>query len=243
MADLPARPDLEQLHHQAKDLLRAARERRFGGAHADRGGRGPPRALVGAARARARVRLRELAEAEARGRAARDPRQRRCEAALGSARRDPDLASEPMEHWCDHPQGASPLGYTAMLRYDTSRDEWRDVDGDRRGREALLAAGAPVNGEPGEQETPLITAASYGDAEVAHVLIEAGADLEATAADDSGGVPGGTALSSGGVRHDRGGRRLVAAGARVQRHRGGCGRGRRRRLARRCAAEARCARW
>jgi hypothetical protein len=25
MPDLPARPDLEQLHHQAKDLLRAAK--------------------------------------------------------------------------------------------------------------------------------------------------------------------------------------------------------------------------
>ena len=31
----------------------------------------------------------------------------------------------------------------------------------------LLAAGAPVDGEPDAQETPLITAASYGDAEVA----------------------------------------------------------------------------
>lgn len=59
---------------------------------------------------------------------------------------------------------------------------------------ALLAAGALVDGDPSEQETPLITAASYGDTAVALVLIEAGADLEARAADDSGGVPGGTAL-------------------------------------------------
>ena len=40
----------------------------------------------------------------------------------------------------------------------------------------------------------MITAASYGDAEVAAVLIDAGADLDATAAPTSGGVPGGTAL-------------------------------------------------
>jgi uncharacterized protein len=80
-----------------------------------------------------------------------------------------------------------------------------------------LEAGAPVNGEPGEPETPLITAASYGDVEVARVLIEAGADLEATAAPDAGGVPGGTALLHAAVFGmtdvlDV----LVAAGARVR---------------------------
>lgn len=59
---------------------------------------------------------------------------------------------------------------------------------------ALIDAGAPVNGQPGDSETPLMTAASYGDAEVAQVLIEAGADIEARASADAGGVPGGTAL-------------------------------------------------
>lgn len=54
--------------------------------------------------------------------------------------------------------------------------------------------GAPVNGHPGTPETPLITAASYGDAEVARVLIDAGADMEVRAAPHAGGVPGGTAL-------------------------------------------------
>jgi len=43
----------------------------------------------------------------------------------------------------------------------------------------LLTAGAPVDGNPGDDETPLITAASYGDAEVARVLIAAGASIEA----------------------------------------------------------------
>jgi ankyrin repeat protein len=99
-----------------------------------------------------------------------------------------------MEHWCDQPKRASPLGYTAMRRYDTSRGAWRDVTGTGEVARMLLAAGAPVDGEPDEQETPLITAASYGDAAVALVLIEAGADLEARAAHDSGGVPRGTAL-------------------------------------------------
>jgi hypothetical protein len=107
---------------------------------------------------------------------------------------DPGLATARMEHWCDHPGGASPLGYTAMRRYDTSCGEWRDVTGTGEMARVLLDTGAPVDGEPGEQETPLITAASYGDAAVALVLIEAGADLEARTTDDSGGVPGGTAL-------------------------------------------------
>lgn len=107
---------------------------------------------------------------------------------------EPGLATARMERTCDHPAGASPLGYVAMLRYDTSRGEWRDVKGAGEVASVLLAAGALVDGDPGEPETPLITAASYGDASVARVLIEAGANLEARAADDSGGVPGGTAL-------------------------------------------------
>ena len=84
-----------------------------------------------------------------------------------------DLAVTRMEHWCDHPKGASPLGYVAMLRYDTSRGIWRDVPGADMLARALIEAGAPVDGEPGEPETPLITAASYGDAAVARTLIEA----------------------------------------------------------------------
>ena len=39
-----------------------------------------------------------------------------------------------------------------------------------------------------------MTAASYGDADVARELIAAGADLEAVAAPNAGGVPGGTAV-------------------------------------------------
>ena len=81
-----------------------------------------------------------------------------------------------------------------MLRYDTSRNVWRDVSDTAAVARALIDAGASVDGLPGDRETPLITAASYGDAAVARVLIDAGADIEARAADDSGGVPGSTAL-------------------------------------------------
>ncbi|MFI7585963.1 ankyrin repeat domain-containing protein [Spongisporangium articulatum] len=108
---------------------------------------------------------------------------------------DPASATAGLENWRDHPLGASPLGYVAMLRYDTATNRWRDVPGAANLARELLAAGAPVDGDqPPPVETPLITAASYGDAAVALVLIEAGADLEARAAADSGGVPGGTAL-------------------------------------------------
>jgi ankyrin repeat protein len=106
----------------------------------------------------------------------------------------PRLAVEWMQHWRDHPQGTSPLAHVAMLRYDTARRLWRDVPGADALARALIDAGAPVDGEPGDPETPLITAASYGDAAVARVLIEAGAEIEARAADNAGGVPGGSAL-------------------------------------------------
>lgn len=81
-----------------------------------------------------------------------------------------------------------------MLRYDTSRGIWRDVPGTGAIARALLEAGAPPDGDPADAETPLMTAASYGDAEVARVRLEFGADLAATTAGDSGGVPGRTAL-------------------------------------------------
>ena len=106
----------------------------------------------------------------------------------------PELASARLEHVRGHPRGASPLGYVAALRYDTSRGVWRDVTGTDALARALIEAGAPVDGEPGDRETPLITAASYGDAAVARVLVDAGADIDARAAPDAGGVPGGNAL-------------------------------------------------
>jgi uncharacterized protein len=111
---------------------------------------------------------------------------------------------------------AALLSESAMRRFNEPRPEVRarlETAADAR---ALLAAGAPVNGRSGERETPLITAASYGDAEVARVLIEAGADLEAKSAANAGGIPEETALAHAAVFGmtsvlDL----LVAAGARV----------------------------
>jgi|GEM_PF-3966407 len=57
-----------------------------------------------------------------------------------------------MEHWCDHPLGAAPLNDVTMLRFDTSRQTWRDVTGTAAMARALLAGGAPVNGHPDEPE-------------------------------------------------------------------------------------------
>lgn len=91
--------------------------------------------------------------------------------------------------------GADSLASVAMLRFNAARrGESGDLPDTGAMARALLAAGAALEGEPGDRETPLITAASYGDADVARVLVEAGADLDAVAAPDAGGVPEGTAV-------------------------------------------------
>ncbi|MBW0103631.1 ankyrin repeat domain-containing protein [Pseudonocardia sp. KRD291] len=112
---------------------------------------------------------------------------------------DPGRATEVMRPWSDHPLGVAPLSYVAMMRFDTTRGLWRDVPGSADLARTLLAAGATADGEPGCPETPLMTAASYGDPAVARVLLDAGADLGRTAADTAGGVPGGTALDHAAV--------------------------------------------
>ena len=194
MPFLPARADLEQLRRQAKDLLRKAE-------------RGDP-----AAATRIRSVSEQLALSSAQLAVAREHGfpswtrlklevERRAVLDGGDAARladllaaHPELAVQRMSGWCDHLHGASPLGYVAMMRFDTTRDAWRDVPGTAALARVLLDAGAPVEGDPLDAETPLTTAASYGDAEVARVLVEAGADLDATASPTAGGVPGGTAL-------------------------------------------------
>ncbi len=194
MSDLPSRPDLDQLRWQAKDLLRSARR-----GVTDATGR------LRAVSDRVTLSSAQLAVARTYGFASwarmkrevvrRDILDSRDATRLRALLdRYPELAVEPMLHWCDHPRGASPLAYVAMMRYDTSLGQWRDAPGTGALARALLDAGAPVDGEPYARETPLMTAASYGDAEVARVLLDAGADLAATASSDAGGVPGGTAL-------------------------------------------------
>ena len=214
MPKLPIRPDLDQLRHQAKDLLRAART----GDHSAAARVGAPPTLARAQLAIARdygfaswsklkteIERREILDSRDAGR-------------LGAlTAKQPTLATDEMLNWCDHHNGAAPLSYVAMMRFDTSSGgTWRDLPGTGELARLLLAAGAPVDGDPQDDETPLMTAASYGDAEVARVLIQAGASLEAVSSADAGGVPNATALRHAAVFGmtdvlDV----LVAAGARV----------------------------
>src|SRR5262245_23587596 len=193
MPDLPSRPDLEQARRQAKELLRAAHD-----------GDAAAAARIAAVSDRQTLAGAQLALAREHGfpswpRLKREIERRqilddrdvvRLAALLAE---EPALATAPMRPWGAPGGGPSPVSYTAMLRYDTAGRVWRDVPDTASLARLLLESGAPVDGEPGDKETPLITAASYGDARVARTLIEAGADLESRAADDAGGVPGGTA--------------------------------------------------
>ena len=121
MPDLPARPDLDQLRHQAKELLRAAQ-------------RGDPEATARIRAVTDRVVLSsaQLALAREYGFASwaklkleverRDVLNSRDLSRLTSLLAEhPELATAKMEHWCDHQLGADPLSYMAMLRFDHDR--------------------------------------------------------------------------------------------------------------------------
>ncbi len=125
MPCLPPHPDLDQLRRQAKDLLRAAQ-------HGDT----DAVARVHAVSDRLILDSAQLAVAREYGFASwarlktevtrREIFDARDVARLNALLAEhPELAVEPMLSWCDHPQGASPLGYVAMLRYDTCRGIWR----------------------------------------------------------------------------------------------------------------------
>ncbi|MGH3567071.1 MAG: ankyrin repeat domain-containing protein [Pseudonocardia sp.] len=190
MADLSARPDLDHLRHQAKDLFRVAQIGDAAAVH-----------RIRAVSERVTFASAQLAVAREYGFASwarlKVEVQRREIFDSGDVSRlrtmlaeQPELATRRMEHWCDHQRGADPLGYLAMLRFDSRRLGLPpDLPGVGAMTRVLLDAGAPVDGHPAASETPLITAASYGDAEVARILVDAGADLEAT-----GPATGGTAL-------------------------------------------------
>ena len=199
MADLPARPDLGQLRHQARDLLRAAQ-----------GGDPDAVARIDAVSGRLILSSAQLALAREYGFASwarlkleverRDILNIRDLARLARLLAEhPELASTKMEHWCDR-QTADPVGYMAMLQFNHDRLGLpSELPGTGAAVKALIDAGAPVDGSPEDKETPLITAASCGDAEVAKALIDAGADIDAVSAPDSGGVPSGTALDHAAV--------------------------------------------
>jgi len=120
MADLPARPDLGQLRHRAKDLLRAAQR-----------GDTDAVARINAVSSRHILSSAQLALAREYGFASwarlkleverRDilnSRDLSRLAALLAAH--PELATTRMEHWSDH-KSADPVGYLAMLRFDHAR--------------------------------------------------------------------------------------------------------------------------
>jgi hypothetical protein len=216
MPDLPARPDLDQLRHQAKDLLHAAQ-------------RGDPGAItrIHAVSDQLMLSAAQLALAREYGFASwarlkleverRDMLNSRDLSRLTRLLAEHrELATEKMQHWADR-QCGEPLGYIMMLRFNHDRLGLpAELPGTGAIAKALIDAGAPVNGRPGDRDTPLISAASVGDADVVRALIEAGADLDAVSAPDSGGVPSGTALAHAAVFGmtevlDV----LVAAGARI----------------------------
>jgi ankyrin repeat protein len=123
---------------------------------------------------------------------------------------DPQMAREQVE-WGDESGRhlSDPIGYVSLARFHGLSDH------ERMGEitQVLLAAGAPVEGEPNRRETPLVTAASYGEIEVAGALIEAGADLESRGF----AVPDGTALQHAVFfGNSEVAQLLVAAGARVE---------------------------
>jgi hypothetical protein len=216
MLDLPARPDLNQLRHQAKDLLHAAR-------------RGEPDAVtrIGAVAEQILLSTAQLALAREYGFASWAKLKLEVERREILNSRDlsrltrllaehPEMATEKMQQWADR-QCGEPLGYIMMLRFNQERLGLpAELPGTGAIATALIDAGAPVNGRPGDRDTPLISAASVGDADVVRALIKAGADLDAVSAPDSGGVPSSTALVHAAVYGmtevlDV----LVAAGARI----------------------------
>jgi hypothetical protein len=216
MPDLPAHPDLGQLRHQAKDLLHAAQRGDLDAA-----------ARIRAVSSRLILSSAQLALAREYGFASwaklkleverRDILNSRDLPGLARLLAEhPALATSQLEHWADR-ACEEPLGYVTMMRFNHDRLGLpAELPGTGAIAQALIQAGAPVNGRPGDKETPLITAASYGDAEVARVLIAAGADIDAVSAPNSGGAPSSTALEHAAVFGmtdvvDV----LVAAGARI----------------------------
>lgn len=97
---------------------------------------------------------------------------------------DPELASDPVSSCFTND---SALGYLGVIRFHGLTDHDRIGDLAR----ILLTAGAPADGPAGAPEPPLVTAASYGEADMVRALIEAGADLNVTGF----AVPDGDALA------------------------------------------------
>jgi len=185
---LPEFPDLGQLRRQAKELLRAARA-------------GDPTALGELTAISSRIDLNSAQLTLARRYGLGSWLRLRLEVERKNMihrgdseglrrmiRRYPTLTLEPVSSCFGND---SVLGYLGVARFHGLTDH------DRAGEIArlLLDAGAGADGPTDTVEAPVVTAASYGEVDMARALIDAGADLEARAAPDAGGVPGGTALT------------------------------------------------
>jgi hypothetical protein len=143
MPDLPARPDLDQLRRQAKDLLRSARNGDPAAAarlQATSVANGPnlSAAQLTVAREYGFVSWTKLKTEVERREILNDRDLDRLTAFIAE---HPELATEQMSHWCDHPLGPTPLSYVAMLRYDTARRSWRDMPGTGAIARVLLQPG------------------------------------------------------------------------------------------------------
>lgn len=181
---LPEFPDLDQLRRQAKEMLRAARA-------------GDPTTLGEFASVSPRVDLSTAQFVLARKYGFASWSRLKLEVERKNlihrgdydglrhlVGRHPELAYEPVSSCFTND---SVLGYLGVARFHGLTDH------DRSGEIArvLLAAGGSANGAAGAAEPPLVTAASYGEADMVRALIAAGAQLEATGF----AVPGGPALA------------------------------------------------
>ena len=71
---------------------------------------------------------------------------------------DRSWATDELLGWCDHGHGAAPLSYMAMLRFDAPRlGLTNDLSATGEMARLLIASGAPVNGNPHDSETPLMS--------------------------------------------------------------------------------------
>ena len=188
VSTLPERPDLDQLRRRAKELRDSAEA---GESHATErlAAYGPRRSTLAAA---------QLAIAREYGFASwtrlnvEVRRKRLIESGDVAGLREllaqhPELATAQVSSALSG-TSSSALEYVAVARFHGSLDG--DVAGDLA--RTLLAAGARPDGPNRSGDTPLVTAASYGEVDMVRALLAAGADVEAV----GGSIPGGgTALA------------------------------------------------
>jgi ankyrin repeat protein len=93
----------------------------------------------------------------------------------GALESDPGLANRPIHWYLNQHNESDPLHYVS----DCVGHGWLTNGTDGEIAELLLAYGAAINGNDG-RESPLIASASLDAEKASKVLIEAGADLEAT---------------------------------------------------------------